>query len=109
MPERLIEARWPVSAVLSDRRYTKFSDAQTLDLKPEQWKLMKDLVTCLKPLQVGIAREINTLNTTRIFKNKNSSFFHLQVIHIQVFFLYTDFCLLSLNRWRLPCCQLRPT
>ena len=52
MLERLIEARWPVSAVLSDRRYTKFSDAQTLDLKPEQWTLMEELVTCLKPLQV---------------------------------------------------------
>ena len=53
MLERLIEARWPICSVLSDKKYTKLADAQTLDLKPDQWKLMEELVSCLKPLQVS--------------------------------------------------------
>ena len=41
MLERLIEMRWPVSAVLSDEQVTKRSD-RYLDLKSEQWVLAKN-------------------------------------------------------------------
>jgi len=37
--ERLLDFRWPVLAVLSDRTITKLSDAKTLDMKDEHWTL----------------------------------------------------------------------
>ena len=51
---RLQENRWAICAVLSDPTYTKPSDARTFELKEENWALMKYLVRCLKPLQVGL-------------------------------------------------------
>ena len=45
--ERIVETRWPISAVLSDEKVTKRSD-RYLDLKNEQWELAKRL---LGPLQ----------------------------------------------------------
>ena len=44
--------RWPISAVLSDDSVKKRSD-RYLDLKSEQWTLVEELVTVLKPLQVA--------------------------------------------------------
>ena len=40
MLERLLEMRWPVSAVLSDEQITKRSD-RSLHLRTEQWTLLK--------------------------------------------------------------------
>ncbi|XP_022520027.2 zinc finger BED domain-containing protein 4-like [Astyanax mexicanus] len=49
MLDRLLEQRWPVTAVLSDPSITKKGD-RTLDLSTEQWKLAQDLVEVLRPL-----------------------------------------------------------
>ena len=40
--ERLLEQRWPVTAVLSDPSVTKYSD-HSLDLTSEQWNLLAEL------------------------------------------------------------------
>ena len=48
MIERLIEQRWPITAVLSDHTVTKASD-RYLDLKSEQWELL----TALKSASSG--------------------------------------------------------
>ena len=50
---RLVDLRWPVCAVLSDRNVVKPSDAKTLELKDDQWQLMTDLLPVLHPLQVA--------------------------------------------------------
>ena len=47
-----MEMRWPVSAVLSDKRITKQSD-RTLDLKSEQWTLAEELVKVLSSFEVA--------------------------------------------------------
>lgn len=43
MLSRLLEMRWPVSAVLSDESVTKRSD-RYLDLKSDQWSLAEEIV-----------------------------------------------------------------
>lgn len=53
MFSRLLEQRWAVSAVLSDRNYTKLSDARTLELKDEMWRIIEDAVNCLKDLKIA--------------------------------------------------------
>ena len=53
MSARLVDLRWPVCAVLSDRNVVKPSDAKTLELKDDQWQLMTDLLPVLHPLQVA--------------------------------------------------------
>ncbi len=52
MLDRLLKLRWPITAVLSDSEVTKVSD-RYLDLKPEQWKLVEDLVTILELFSVA--------------------------------------------------------
>ena len=52
MFERLLQLRWPVTAVLSDKNFTKPTDAKTLDMREEYWSLMSDLVPLLQPLQL---------------------------------------------------------
>ena len=52
MLERLLELRWPVSAVLSDDRVTKRGDC-SLDLNSGQWALAEELVTVLRPFEVA--------------------------------------------------------
>ena len=52
MLERLVEMRWPVSAVISDDRVTKRSD-RYLDLKSGQWTLAEELVKALHPFEVA--------------------------------------------------------
>ena len=49
MIERLIDQRWPITAVLSD---ISISDRK-LDLKSEQWELLVALKSLLHPLQVA--------------------------------------------------------
>ena len=53
MFQRLVDLRWPVCAVLSDRNIVKLSDAKTLELRDEHWQLMADLLPVLKPLQIA--------------------------------------------------------
>ena len=49
---RLLEIRWPISAVIMDETVTK-RVYRYLDLKSEQWTLMEELVEVLKPLKVA--------------------------------------------------------
>ena len=49
---RLLEMRWPISAVIMDETVTK-RVYWYLDLKSEQWTLMEELVEVLKPLKVA--------------------------------------------------------
>jgi len=53
---RLLELRWPVVIVLSDRSLTNLSDAKALDMKEEHWMLMADLVPLLRPLHISQLR-----------------------------------------------------
>lgn len=53
MCERLVEQRWAVVAVLSDRETTKIGEARILELKDENWTLISDLCEVLKPLKTA--------------------------------------------------------
>jgi len=66
MYERIAEQRWAIYAVIHDEQVTP-SDQRHLDLKPEQWDLLPQLVVVLKPLQVA---------TTALSKDQKSSLFH---------------------------------
>ncbi len=50
MLERLLEQRWPITAVLSDPNLTKKSDSSTLDLTTAQWNAVEDIKNVLKPM-----------------------------------------------------------
>ena len=52
MIQRLLEARWPVVAVLSDESVTKRSD-RFLDLRSEQWDLLQELSKVLEPIEIA--------------------------------------------------------
>ena len=52
MIERLLEQRWPVTAVLADTTVTKSND-RNLELKGDQWDLLEGLKVVLHPLQVA--------------------------------------------------------
>lgn len=60
MFERLLQLRWPLTAVLSDRNIVKLSDAKTLDLKGEMWTLIENISPILKQLKIA-----NTLLCTQ--------------------------------------------
>ncbi|XP_075325281.1 E3 SUMO-protein ligase ZBED1-like [Odontesthes bonariensis] len=51
MFERLMEQRWAVTAVLSDRTVTKIQNARILEMKDEHWQLMEDSLPVLKALK----------------------------------------------------------
>ncbi|KAM9364776.1 uncharacterized protein KZ484_010950 [Pholidichthys leucotaenia] len=51
MFDRLVEQRWAVVAVLSDRNVTKLQDARMLELKDEYWQLMEDTQPVLSALK----------------------------------------------------------
>ncbi|XP_060788879.1 uncharacterized protein LOC132893764 [Neoarius graeffei] len=48
---RLVEQRWAVCAVLSDRSVTKLTDARTLELRDDFWQLMEDMAPALEALK----------------------------------------------------------
>ena len=50
--QRIVETRWPISAVLSDERVTKRSD-RFLDLRNEQWELAKRLLGPLQQIETA--------------------------------------------------------
>jgi len=52
MYEQIAEQRWTIYAIIHDEQVTP-SDQRHLDLKPEQWDLLSQLVVVLKLLQVG--------------------------------------------------------
>lgn len=53
MFERLLHLRWPVVAVLSNSEVTKRSDAATLDMTTEQWKLTSEVLPLLQPFELA--------------------------------------------------------
>lgn len=53
MFERLLQLRWPITAVLGDRSITKLSDAKTLDLTNNQWALIEEILPTLKKLKTA--------------------------------------------------------
>lgn len=52
MFEHLLQLRWPVTADLSDKIFTKQTDAKTLDMRDEYWSLVSDQLPLLQPMQV---------------------------------------------------------
>ncbi len=52
MFERLLEQRWAISAVSSDRVFTKLSDARTLELTDDSWELWRNSYPCFAHLNV---------------------------------------------------------
>ena len=53
MLNRLLEQRWPITAVLSNETYTKISDARALKLIDEHWDLAAELSPVFKTMQVA--------------------------------------------------------
>ena len=51
MFERLLEQRWAITAVLSDREVTKLSDARTLEPVDTNWHIMEEMLPVLKSLK----------------------------------------------------------
>ncbi|KAJ4946748.1 hypothetical protein JOQ06_008794 [Pogonophryne albipinna] len=51
MFDRLLEQRWAVAAVLSDRSVTTLSDARTLDLADDSWIVMEEMLPVLHSLK----------------------------------------------------------
>ena len=51
MFECLLEQRWALAAVLSDRGFTKLTDARTLELADASWHVMEELLPVLKSLK----------------------------------------------------------
>ena len=43
MFDQLVEQRWAVAAILSDRTVTKLQDSRILELKDEYWQMMEDI------------------------------------------------------------------
>ena len=52
MIKTVLANRWPISAVLGDEQVTKRED-RNLDLKSDQWDLLKELVEPLELVEVG--------------------------------------------------------
>ena len=52
MIQRLLEAKWPIVAVLSDESVTKRSDWY-LDLHSEQWDLLENIAKILEPFEAA--------------------------------------------------------
>ena len=53
MFERLLEQRWAVSAVLSDRNITSLSLARTLELTDDNWHIIEEILPVLLALKKG--------------------------------------------------------
>lgn len=51
MLSRLLEQRWPVSAVLSDPTVNPRGKHHYLDLKPEKWLMIEELIQILEPFE----------------------------------------------------------
>ncbi len=48
---RLLEQRWAVTAVLSDRTVTKLQDARTLEMRDKYWQIMVEISPALETLK----------------------------------------------------------
>ncbi|XP_073672068.1 E3 SUMO-protein ligase ZBED1-like [Paramisgurnus dabryanus] len=75
MFERLLEQRWAVTAVLSDRNVTKLQDARILEIKDEYWAIMADLKPVLETLKCA---------TTIMSSEKTVSISHIYPITFSI-------------------------
>lgn len=75
MFERLLEQRWAVTAVLSDRTVTKLQDARILEIKDEYWAIMDDLKPVLETLKCA---------TTIMSSEKTVSISHIYPITFSI-------------------------
>ncbi|KAL0187841.1 hypothetical protein M9458_014940, partial [Cirrhinus mrigala] len=75
MFERLLEQRWAVTAVLSDRTVTKLQDARILEIKDEYWAIMADLKPVLETLKCA---------TTIMSSEKTVSISHIYPITFSI-------------------------
>lgn len=80
---RLVEQRWAVSAVLSDRTVTKLTDARTLELRDDFRQLMEDIAPVLEALKcattvMSTEAEVSISNTYPITFGLINT--HLQII-----------------------------
>lgn len=48
---RLLEQRWAVTAVLSDRTVTRLQDARTQEIRDEHWQIMEEIAPVLETLK----------------------------------------------------------
>ncbi|XP_077095365.1 E3 SUMO-protein ligase ZBED1-like [Siphateles boraxobius] len=48
---RLLEQRWAVTAVLSDRTVTRLQDARTLEIRDKHWQIMEEIAPVLETLK----------------------------------------------------------
>lgn len=51
MFERLVEQRWAIKAVLSDRMVTNRQEAQTLEIEDDYWQIIEDITPVLATLK----------------------------------------------------------
>ncbi|KAJ8415779.1 hypothetical protein AAFF_G00403360 [Aldrovandia affinis] len=68
MCDRLVEQRWAVTAVLTDRTVTKLQNARVLELKDEYWQLVEDMAPVLAALKcattiMSAEKEVSISNT----------------------------------------------
>ncbi|KAM4549130.1 E3 SUMO-protein ligase ZBED1-like [Odontesthes bonariensis] len=75
MFERLLEQRWAVTAVLSDRTVTKLQDARVLELTDEYWAIMGELKPLLETLKCA---------TTLISSEKTVAISHIYPITFSI-------------------------
>ena len=68
MIKTVFKSRWPISVVLGDEEGTKRDD-RNLDLRTEQWDLLKHLVEPLELIEIAT-----------VFLSKNLIFHHLALI-----------------------------
>uniref|UniRef100_A0AAV2KKN9 Uncharacterized protein n=1 Tax=Knipowitschia caucasica TaxID=637954 RepID=A0AAV2KKN9_KNICA len=75
MFERLLEQRWAVTAVLSDRTVTKQQDARVLEIRDEYWAIIADLKPVLEKLKCA---------TTIMSSEKTVSISHIYPITFSI-------------------------
>ncbi|KAM3875305.1 E3 SUMO-protein ligase ZBED1-like [Diretmus argenteus] len=68
MFDRLVEQRWALSAVLSDRNVTKLQDARTLELQDDYWQIMTEILPVLATLKcvttvMSLENDVSISNT----------------------------------------------
>ncbi|KAK0154196.1 Zinc finger BED domain-containing protein 1 [Merluccius polli] len=79
MFDRLVEQRWAVAAVLSDRTVTKLQDARILELKDEYWQLMEETQHVLRALKcattvISAEKDVSISNECKLHLVQSAEF-----------------------------------
>lgn len=98
---RLVEQRWAVCAVLSDRTFTKLSDARTLEMKDDHWKIMEEVGPVLLALKTATT-VMSTETEVEYYPPLSLHYFcHLNFecyfMHITVFSVYISNVIYIIN------------